>query len=97
MTMKMKFFPVVCGHPTQRLWSQHIMIMIRDGWSGGPLIIFPTKSICLASNHFSYAEDGVKHVVHLVIAQMLFLYLCHQDLEDALNGAVKKYFQFFEL
>jgi hypothetical protein len=97
LTMKMKFFPVVYGHHIQHLWSQHIMIMIRDGWSGIYLIIFPTKSICLASNHFSYAEDGVKHVVHLAIAQTLFLYLCHQDLEDALNGGVKKSFQFFEL
>ncbi len=45
----MKFFPVICGHPTRRLWLQHAVIMLRDGRLGGPLIIFPTKSICLAA------------------------------------------------
>ena len=45
----MKFFPVICDRPTYRLWSQHAVIMFRDGQSGGPQIIFPMKSICLAA------------------------------------------------
>ncbi len=28
------------------LWSQHAVIMFRDGRSGGPQIIFPMKSAC---------------------------------------------------
>jgi hypothetical protein len=42
----MKFSPVVCGRPTRRLWSQHAVIMLREGRSGGPSIIFPIMSIC---------------------------------------------------
>ncbi len=42
-------FPVVCGRPMRRLWSQHAVIMLREGRSGGPRIIFPTKSICRAA------------------------------------------------
>ena len=45
----MKFFLVVCGRPTWRLWSQHAVIMLREGQSGGPRILFPTKSICRAA------------------------------------------------
>jgi hypothetical protein len=37
----MKFFPVVCGRPTWRLWSHHAVVMLQDGQPGGPLIIFP--------------------------------------------------------
>ena len=58
---------------------------------------FPSKIHLPSRNHFSYAGDGVKHAAHLVDVQTLFLYLCHQDLEDASNAAVKKYFQFFGL
>ena len=48
----MKFFPVVCGCPTWRLWSQHAVIMLQDLRSSGPLIILPAKSICLAAIMF---------------------------------------------
>ena len=50
--MTMKFFPIVCGCSTWHLWSQHAVIMLLDGQSGGPLTIFPTKSICLAAIMF---------------------------------------------
>jgi hypothetical protein len=58
---------------------------------------FPNKIHLSSRNHVSYAGDGVKHVVHFAIAQTLFLYFCHQDLEDASNAAVKKHFQFVKL
>ena len=45
----MKFFPVVCGRPTWRLWSQHAVIMLPEGQLGGPRTILPTKSICRAA------------------------------------------------
>jgi hypothetical protein len=41
----------------------------------------PNKIYLSSHNHVSYAGDGVKHVVHFAIAQMLFLYFCHQDLD----------------
>ena len=88
----MKFFPVVCGRPTWRLWSQHAVIMLQDRRSGGPLIIFPTKSICLAAIMFFYARDGIIHVTHFAILQTLFLYFCHQDLEDESNALVEELF-----
>jgi hypothetical protein len=42
-------FPVVCGRPARRLWSQHAVMMLQEGRSGGPRIIFPIKSICRAA------------------------------------------------
>jgi hypothetical protein len=58
---------------------------------------FPNKIHLPSRNHFSYTKDGVKHAVHLIIVQTLFLHLCHQDPEDTLNAVVKKHFQFIEL
>ncbi len=76
----MKFFPVVCGRPTRRLWSQHAVIMLREGRSGGPRIIFPTKSICGAA--------GVEHLSHFVIVEPLFADFGHRYLKDAADAAM---------
>ena len=61
----MKFFPIVCGHPTRHLWSQHAVIMLQGGQSGGPLIIFPTKSFCLATTKF--LTQGIKKNMSLTL------------------------------
>jgi hypothetical protein len=66
--------------------------MLRDGRSGGPLIIFSNKIHLSGRNHVSYTRDGIKHVAHFAIAQTLFMYFCHQDLEDALDALVEEHF-----
>ncbi len=53
---------------------------------------FPNKIHLSGCNHVSYARDGIEHVVHFTIAHTLFLYFCHQDLEDALNALVGEHF-----
>ena len=55
--LTMKTFPVICGRPTRRLWSQQAVIMFSDGQSGGPRIIFPMKSICQAARAHPDLED----------------------------------------
>ena len=71
----MKFFPVIYRRPTRHLWSQHEVIMLCEGQLGG--LYFPNKIHLPASNHVAYTGDGVKHFLHFVIAEPLFLDVGH--------------------
>jgi hypothetical protein len=89
---------------SHHLWSSYLVFMVaacRDHfvkWAAGrALYHFPNKIHLSSHDHFSYAGDGVNHFLYFVIAQTLFMYFSHQNLEDTLNVVVKKYFQFVKL
>ena len=73
----MKFFPVVCGRPTRRLWSQHAMIMLREGRVGWSAYHFADKVHLLCGNHVADTRDGVEHFPHFVVVEVLFADLGH--------------------
>ncbi len=52
---------------------------------------FPDKVHLSGRNHVSYAGDGIKHAAYFAIAQTLFLYCCHRDLENASDASVEEY------
>jgi hypothetical protein len=54
---------------------------------------FPDKVHLLSHNHFLYTGDEVKHFWYFIVAQALFLYFYHQNLENALNAAEEKHLQ----
>ena len=70
----MKFFPVVCGCPTRRLWSQHAVIMLREGWLD---TILPKKVHLSCDDHVADTRDGVEHFPHFVVVEVLFADLGH--------------------
>ena len=72
----MKFFPIVCGQPMWRLWSQHAVIMLQ-GAIRWPTHHLPDKIHLPCGDHVVDAGYRVEHLSHFVIVKPLLPNIRH--------------------